>query len=757
MPYSDYRPELMGSATLEPSGRVEAGSYQSFTLVYTAGTFGIDDTGSIKIGFRFATDFGPVQFDDPKAQGYTTVEASNGATLDCRWEFKRNIRPWSRSLYIGVGKHFLAPGDTITIRFGDKRFGSPGIRVQTYCEREFEFRVLTDAIATYDYVALPESPKVAVVPGPGVTWQAVVPTLVRTGEPFKLKIKAIDQWGNPSDQMDDILNLSVEGDGISGVPATANCRPGDFSVIVDGLTLDAVGDAAIVVSSAGGDVLCRSNPVRAIDDTDAQAFVHFWADTHGQSNETLGTNSARDYFIFGRDKAFVDIMGHQGNDFQMTGSFWKHLNELTAEFDKPGEFVCIPGYEWSANTAVGGDRNVHYRNEGETIHRSSHAQIADPTDMVDEESDAHTAHELFKKLRAKDCVVAAHVGGRYADITFAHDNALETAVEVHSAWGTFEWIVWDAFDKGFRVGIVGNSDGHKGRPGACFPGASFFGSQGGLTCFIAPRLDRDAVFNAMRRRHHYATTGNRMYLDVSVTTPGDAMLFLGNPPGEGGQTAAARRLMMGDVAAISDDEVTLNVEVHGSAPIERLDVFRGRELIETQRPYSPAALGNRFRLIMEGAEYRGRSRTTNWDGALNISGNRIANAEMFNNWNLDRGIRSVTDTAVVWKAVTTGNTCGIDLWLDDAKSGEIAIETAHVSPRFKLADIGLEDTVCDAGGLDRMLKLYRLPDAPSEQRLTHSMPVQLARGGDTPIFVRVTQIDGHKAWSSPVYFIRPRG
>lgn len=757
MPYSDYRPELMGSATLEPSGPVEAGSYQSFTLVYTAGTFGLDDTGSLKIGFRFATDFGPVQFDDPKAQGYTTAVASNGATLDCRWEFKRNIRPWSRSLYIGVMKHFLAPGDTITIRFGDQRQGSPGIRMQTYCERDFEFRVLTDAIATYDYVALPESPKVAIVPGPGVTWQAVVPTLVRTGEPFKLKIKAIDKWGNPSDQMDDALSLSVEGAAIDGVPVTANCTRGDFSVIVDGLTLSATGEAEVVVRAANGDELCRSNPVRAIDDAKAEAAVHFWADTHGQSNETLGTNSARDYFIFGRDKAFVDIMGHQGNDFQITGSFWKHLNELTAEFDKPGAFVCIPGYEWSANTAVGGDRNVHYRHEGETIHRSSHAQIADPNDMVDEESDAHTANDLFDKLSGKDCVVAAHVGGRYADITFAHDSALETAVEVHSAWGTFEWIVWDAFDKGFRVGIVGNSDGHKGRPGACYPGASFFGSQGGLTCFIAPRLDRDAVFAAMRRRHHYATTGNRMYLDVSVTTPGDATLFLDNPPGEGGRTTTARQLIMGDVAATKDAEVTLNVEVHGSAPIERLDIFRGRELIETVRPYASAELGKRIRLIMEGAEYRGRSRTTNWDGSLSLSGNRIVRAEMFNNWNLDRGIRSETDTALTWKAVTTGNTCGIDLWLDDASAGEIAIETAHVNPTFSVADIGIDDTVCEAGGLERKLKLYRLPDAPSEQRMTHRVPIAIAKTGDTPLFVRVTQVDGHRAWSSPVYLFREGG
>ena len=217
MPYSTYRPELMGSATMEPSGSFEAGSWQSFTLVYTAGRFGIDDTGSIKIGFRFATDFGPVQFDDPQAPGYTTVEASNGAGLDCRWEFKRNIRPWSRSLYIGVKKHFLAEDDTITIRFGDRRKGSKGVRLQTYCETEFEFRVFVDAVATYDYVALPASPKIAIAPGEPAIWRAVLPTLVRAGAPFRLSIKADDAWGNPSDQVDRTLTLQASTP-VEGLP-----------------------------------------------------------------------------------------------------------------------------------------------------------------------------------------------------------------------------------------------------------------------------------------------------------------------------------------------------------------------------------------------------------------------------------------------------------------------------------------------------------------------------------------------------------
>ena len=43
--------------------------------------------------------------------------------------------------------------------------------------------------------------------------------------------------------------------------------------------------------------------------------------------------SAESYFRYARDKAFIDMVGHQGNDF------WAELNRLTAEFDAPGRFL----------------------------------------------------------------------------------------------------------------------------------------------------------------------------------------------------------------------------------------------------------------------------------------------------------------------------------------------------------------------------------------------------------------------------------
>src|SRR5262249_45417751 len=181
----------------------------------------------------------------------------------------------------------------------------------------------------------------------------------------------------------------------------------------------------------------------------------------------------------------------------------------------------------------------------------------------------------------------------YADIKFAHDGRLETAVEVHSAWGTFEWLIRDAFEMGYRVGICANSDGHKGRPGACYPGASFFGSYGGLTCFLAGRLDRDAIFESMRRRRHYATTGNRGLLDVSAGLADDGDVFVRDPAVGPAGFERSRSLIMGDIARVAVDAAVLRIEIAGTAPIERVDLYDGLDQLETIRPYSAADLGCR--------------------------------------------------------------------------------------------------------------------------------------------------------------------
>ena len=744
MPHATYAAERLGSAEIEPRGSFEAGSFASFTLTYTAGYFGIDDTGSIKIAHRFASDMGQPQFGDPEAPNYVTVEASNGAVLHIEYDPKRNIRPWDKTLYIKVVRGFLRRGDRIIVRFGDPTHGCPGMRLQTFCEDTFEFRVLVDAIATYDYVELPEQPCISIVPGPPHIWKAILPTERGVGQPFRLAVKGEDRWGNPSDRCDRSFQLKSTM-AVKGLPDRITLRPGEYAAVVEDLVVERSGDLSVELLDEGGDVAARSNPLLI---TESPRLLPYWGDLHGQSEETIGTNSAFDYFEFARDRAFVDACAHQGNDFQITSELWDELNRLSGSFNQDGNFIVFPGYEWSGNTGLGGDRNVMYRHEGGPIYRSSHALVDDLSDAA---SDANSAQDLFTALQDEDCIVVAHVGGRYSDIEKAHDIRLERSVEVHSAWGTFEWLFEDAIDQGFRVGIVANSDGHKGRPGASHPGASRFGAYGGLTCMLAHDLSRDGLLDALRRRHHYGTTGCRMVLDVTAKLEGEGELFDDDPSLGSTLSHATTTALMGDIVRTDEDFVDLRIRGLTSAPLERLEIRNARECVEVHRPFAKADLGRRIRVVWEGAEYRGRGRETLWDGYAQLTGNRFERFDRINWYNLDKRFDPMPPDRVEWESVTTGGLAGFDAWLEDPTSGVLEIKTELVEASLRVEDIGLEDLVLDAGGLGRRMRVFRMPDENDAYAFDIVCRVPLRKTGDNVLYCTITQEDGHRIWSSPIY------
>lgn len=747
MPHSTYFAERMGRAEISPTGEFEAGSFQSFTLTYTAGYFGIDDTGSIKIVHRFASDMGRPQFTDPMGWNYTTVEASNGAVLEVQYDGKRNIRPWDKTLFIRVVRGFLREGDRIIVRFGDRRHGSPGIRVQTFHEPTFEFRVLVDAWATYNYVELPEQPCISVVAGPPVLYKAIVPTLRKRGQPFRLGFKGEDKWGNPSDKVNLTVRFASDVK-IEGLPERVTIKPGEYAKVIEGLRVHEAGDVTLRVVDDSGTPLCDSNPLRIVDNSQ---LLPFWADLHGQSEETIGTNSARELIEFARDRAFLDAMCHQGNDFQITTPFWNELNKLSKEFNEDGKFIMFPGYEWSGNTGLGGDRNVLFMHEGRQIHRSHHALVEDLSDV---ETDANSADDLFQVLQHEDCVVLAHIGGRYADIKMAHDARLERSIEVHSDWGTFEWLIQDAFEQGYRVGIVANSDGHKGRHGASHPGASLFGAYGGLSCLLASGLTRRELFDALRKRHHYATTGCRMILDTRVGFDAEAELFADDPNLGAAVASRVKSAMMGDILRSHTKEVTFTVEAVASVPIERIEIRNGLTTLETFRPFDEKSLGRRIRVIWEGSEYRGRGRQTVWDGGCTLTGNSFERVRPINFWNLDKKLEQVAPGELRWAALTTGGFGGFDAWLADPEAGTLKIDTALVKTAIKVADIGINDLTFANGGIKRQIRVFRLPDANPHRRAQLERHIALTDGGDNALYVCVTQEDGHRIWSSPIYVFR---
>ena len=428
-----------GKAIIQPNQPVVAGSFTTITFMYTAG-HPVDDSGYVMIAFRTVGDFGTPQFDNPAAPNYCSIQTTGDCRIESRWDPKGNTRPWSRALFLKVRGGFLNKEENIIVVFGDTSGGSPGWQMQTFCEETFEFKTFADPIATYEFKEIPESPILHIVPGKPVRAVCFAPSQVTVYEEFTYYLKLEDRWGNPTNS------------------PTKMTHPG-FSK---------AGVQMITAEDEKTNLSAQSNPIDVLAE---EPPLHlYWADFHGQSEETIGTNTIEDYFTFARDYGLLDIAGHQGNDFQVTDEFWETINTTTKQFYQPGVFVTFPGYEWSGNTPLGGDRNIYFMSEGGQISRSC-------TDLLPGKHSVYenspTAAELFENLRKQDDpepFAFAHVGGRYADLS-THDPEIELAVEVHSAWGTFEWLVEEALQRRYRIGICANSDGHKCRPGASYPGA----------------------------------------------------------------------------------------------------------------------------------------------------------------------------------------------------------------------------------------------------------------------------------------------
>lgn len=293
-------PVTYGHVTLDPKDPVEVRSAQSFKLVYNVGRYGIDDTGAIKIVWRYMGDQGDLQTHDPKAYNYVTAEPSNNSKLRLSYGKTAGQRPWLRALTIQLHGGYLREGDTITVNIGDTSGGSPGLQMQTMVEGGFEFKVLADVCATGHFVPLAESPSIEVVPGAPRRWKAVISTLRRPGEKFEFGLKAEDLWGNPTPHATGRFKIESTM-AVKGLPSSIDFPHGEKSLVLEGLSVDTEGELRIRVLDEAGSEIAQAGPM-VIRKGDVAGY---WGDLHGQSGESIGITTSRDYFNFARNMAFL--------------------------------------------------------------------------------------------------------------------------------------------------------------------------------------------------------------------------------------------------------------------------------------------------------------------------------------------------------------------------------------------------------------------------------------------------------------------
>jgi hypothetical protein len=725
--------------------RLIAGGCAEIVLTYTVGASGIADSGGLKLCFKYYSDWN-LQTEDPGGRDYASVElvgrgalggaplrsAFDGPLLRARYDVKGGERPYQKALIVDLVDGYLQPGDTVAFRLGDRRFGGPGTRVQTFVQDEFVLRLSVDVLGTGRW-GQAGACRLMIAPGPPDRLVVHGPRVIRAGSSAELRAHIEDRWGNACAGVPAALHASI-----AERPLEASSTP-EHGWAVAALRTPALpaGSATIDVRAecAGGPALSASCHIDAVYDLPGQRA--YFADLHVHSDDTVGTQDTAWNLAYGREIGGLDILGYTGNDFQITDEAWSDVVAQCRAATQADRFVCFPGVEWCGNSGVGGDHNVVFLGEDTTLARSMewHAEMAgrDPSPATWPIAQLYAAYEHDPEAY----LLIPHVGGRRAMLDWHHPG-LERLIEIHSTWGTSPWFYEEALRRGLRLGASGASDEHRGRPGSGAPGANIFGMNGGLTGVLAAELNRSEVARSLRARRTWATTGARA---VALLRSGDHW--------------------MGDEVRCTDEQITAHYALYGTSGWETLCVCDATGELVRRNLHAEVGLSEDLvRIRWGGARHRDRYRWATWRGSLRVSGAAVLAAEPWAQTHPEQRIVTAEDGAS-WETVTYGGDIGLVLRVDDLAAATFDIEALVLEGglRQSLKVNGqelIEETRSEAhlGELDLHVRVERIADPEKlPARLTGRIAVGVP-AGDSALYVRGLQWDGHQVWTSPMFFTR---
>jgi len=452
-------------------------------------------------------------------------------------------------------------------------------------------------------------------PGPATRVHLVLPSLAAPGTPLRLRAAALDEHDNAASA--DTTDMPVEVvDLETGVVVARNgiaLHGGRGSTVLPGLPAGAY--AARLGSGAA--LPGVSNPV-LVDSRAASLPPILWGDTHVHGEWSLDALSITwtELGEYARDVAFLDFLvatDHDSHLAMQPDSF--AATRLDLEAVETPEFTAFPGYEWTSGGPALDLQSL--RNPHAWGHRT--LLFRDPTEAVLLSSRSPGSDDLVELLQGLELAapggflaIPHHLGRpalrqwRRGGPWWGPIQGLSTALlrrhggvaEIYSGLGPQESRVaddpwrkgpapWedrivaaglptrryrDACAEGAAWGVVGSSDGHRGYPGLGVDRVTVRG----LTAVFASH-GHGPIFDAIAARHSYAASARMAIL------------------------AALDGVPMGGQVVADADLRRLQVDVAGTAPIQRLVlVVDGRDAREW-RPPLPGAQVLRVDELLPGA------------------------------------------------------------------------------------------------------------------------------------------------------------
>ena len=732
----DEIPGALGSLTLSVPGPLRAGNHITFDQVYTVGKMPMQPGGGIVISTKIE---GSPQSTNPATDGYVSIRCSNPEARfgQARWGRWRGIYLNTAPIAFRLEGAQLKEGDTISVTYGDRSEGSAGIRIQSWSNDRVIFPMYLD-LEGKGVLLTPSWPSLEVIGRSAVQYlRAVAPSVARTGERFELTIRSEDRNKNLCSGKVPQYDVFLEG-----APYRTISGGKPLTVLKD-LSIERPGVYRFEIrasQASGASLRAWSNPVWVQREPEYRVF---WGDLHGHTGYAEGQGSPDGYFRFGRDVARLDFISLSEHDIWMDDFEWKTLQAMARKYHRPGVFTPILGYEWTAKNPIGGHHNVYF-------------PTPDGRDRVPLQETADL-EELYRGLRARYdpgevlIVPHAHQAGDWRK----SDPKMERLAEITSGHGSFEFFGNKYLENGFEIGFIGSSDNHAGHPG--YTGTRNR-QQGGLAAVLADENTPKTIFSALRAREAYATTGERILLDVEIN---------GSRMGQRIPYSSARKI---------------ECRVMETAPIDSVDLIRNGAVIYS-RNYLTSELQAHVwtQLTFESStEVFSRANPRGarpWVGTVRVLNGKLKRIQIpsfANPATFEARLDDTDANTIHFSMNTRGRAKAILMELEEARPSTIiqvrlrgARERrpspgAADRPRQTLPAAALSFTlgeIPDGGRMNHEFRVVRNIDRIGIQLVSADGAMDAVfdyldsdnpRRGDY-YYVRARQVDGSMAWSSPFW------
>ena len=316
--YSTYLPEHMGSIRLTPSGPFVAGSHAELTLIYTAGhvrhrrhRHGEDLLAHHVRHEQAAIRQAGGARTSPRSRRATAPSSRSGSTVSTSGPTRTRCSSVSAAA-------ICAPA--IRSRSGLATAGRarPAIGCRPIARSASSSRPRSTPSPPTNSASCPSSRRSISCRDRRRRWKAIWPSLAVVGEPFRLAHRRRGHVGQSDRRGGADAHARAVAAGARLARERSSIKRGDGPRVIENLVADAPAISSCALMADGKEV-ARANPLRVVA---AAPLRRYWGDLHGQSGETIGMGSAESYFRYARDAAFIDMVGHQGNDFQITDAFW---------------------------------------------------------------------------------------------------------------------------------------------------------------------------------------------------------------------------------------------------------------------------------------------------------------------------------------------------------------------------------------------------------------------------------------------------